>query len=64
MSGISRYEHRAVQAAIVVATLAIIVLLLSGCAGAYRLERPLGPTKGDRFPVCDHAAIPKTCERT
>ena len=40
------------------------LLILAGCTGAYRMREPLGPVKTDRLPVCDHAAIPKTCERT
>lgn len=56
-------EENMVRVAIICVVL-LTMLLLAGCVGAYRLERPLGPTKGDRFPVCDHAAIPKTCERT
>jgi hypothetical protein len=33
--------------------LAILLLALSGCVGAYRLQHPLGPVKGDRLPICD-----------
>jgi hypothetical protein len=54
-----------IRASIICAVLCLAVLLLmTGCIGAYRMQQPLGPTKGDRLPVCDHAAVPKTCERT
>ena len=61
---ISAYEHRAVQAAIIIAVLAVIVLLLTlpGCVGAYRMREPLGPVKTDPLPVCD--AQKGKCVRT
>jgi hypothetical protein len=55
----------AIRAVIIVAVFGLaIMLLMMSCTGAYRMREPLGPLKGDRLPVCDHAAIPKTCERT
>jgi hypothetical protein len=40
---------------------AFIILSVFGCVGAYRLEQPLGPMKGDKLPVCD---ANRKCERT
>jgi hypothetical protein len=57
-------EANVIRAAIIctVLCMAVMLFVLPGCTGAYRMQQPLGPLKGDRLPVCDQEK--KNCERT
>jgi hypothetical protein len=51
-----------IRTAIIAITVAALMWMLSACTGAYRMQQPLGPVKGDRFPACDEAK--QNCVRT